>query len=385
MNRLNDIQKMITDLVERNKERYGLKNVAALLNPPIVTGNSLANNLQPAKANNQPPEDQAKLKKNESSDDELISPRIITPSTKPSAEPCVVLEVDDADEADIISLMIDSEVPASFEICNTDQLPGNQPFLPIYTSFAKVFRAKITSAKQFTAQFDHLIQSLFVKLRRLTPCALAGLRFKVDASNEADIIQITMIGSVVGIRSLNESLVCRNGVSLYLPTHCYQDKKPRLSGDGELVFDNDEEACEKIEIPSTISSVLELSNRGKSLIRETPSEINQFLEFLTLKIFLSQRKPCLRRAHHPELPAQMSNQEVHRQSDLPVHPRSDQHPGVQRPERFPYLVPERSSADGSHTHCRVGRQCSGRDEHHAAGANAQSIEKSGKTFFELTK
>ena len=271
MNRLNDIQKMITDLVERNKERYGLKNVAALLNPPpIVTGNSLNNNLQPTKANSQPSEDQAKLKKNDTPDDELISPRIITPPTsKQSSEQCVVLEVDDGDEADIISLMIDSEVPPNFEICNTDQLPGIQPFLPIYTSFAKVFRAKITSAKQFTAQFDYLIQSLFVKLRRLTPCALAGLRFKVDASNEADIIQITMIGTLVGIRSLNESLVCRNGMSLYLPTHCYQDKKSRLSSDGELVFENDEEACEKIEIPSTISSVLELSNRGELRFRES--------------------------------------------------------------------------------------------------------------------
>ena len=267
MNRLNDIQKMITDLVENNKERYGLKNISALMNPPIgqLSGNSPhQQSLQPAKANSQQPDDHQTLKVNEGSDDELLSPRIITPSTNKPPSECVVhvLEVDDGDDADIISLMIDSEVPPSFEICNTDHFPGNQQLLSIYTSFAKVFRAKITSAKQFTAQFDYLIQSLFVKLRRLTPCALVGLRFKVDASNEADIIQISMIGTVAGIRSLNDSLVCGNGLSLYLPTHCYQDKRWRPSCDGDLVFDNDEEACDKVEIPSVISSVGALSNRG---------------------------------------------------------------------------------------------------------------------------
>lgn len=75
-----------------------------------------------------------------------------------------------------------------------------------------------------------------------------------------DVVQISVIGSVVGIKNLNESLVRENG--LYLPTTIYQDKKSQISNDGELVFDNDEEACEKIEIPATILSVSELSNRG---------------------------------------------------------------------------------------------------------------------------
>ena len=362
MNRLNDIQKMITDLVERNKERYGLKNISALMNPLISI-----DNLQPAKPNSQPKSPDPTLKVNESSDDELLSPRIITPSTnKQSSEQCVVLEVDDADDADIISLMIDSEVPSNFEICNTDQLPGNQPFLSIYTSFSKVFRAKITSAKQFTAQFDYLIQSLFVKLRRLTPCALAGLRFKVDASNEADIIQIAMIGTVVGIRKLNDSLVCRNGLSLYLPTHCYQEKKSRFSNDGELVFDTDEEACEKIEIPSAVSSVSALSNRGRLW--------TIVIVLRTIPIFLSplpfSRKSCLRRADHPQLHTEMSHCEIYRKFDIPIYSRGHQHPRVQRFEWIPNQFPERSSTDGSYAHCRFGWQCVGGDEHHPAGADA---------------
>lgn len=185
MTRLNDIQKMISDLVERNKERYALTNVQSSFNNAIATNQTNNNNLQPnntqirSNSLTKPPDDQL-LKVNDSSDEELLSPRGITPTTKKSnvSDQCVVLEVDDCDDADIVSLMIDSEVPKCFEICNTDQLPGNEKFLSIYQTFNKIFRVKIINAKQFSAQFDWIIQSLFVKLRRLTPCALAGVRFK---------------------------------------------------------------------------------------------------------------------------------------------------------------------------------------------------------------
>ena len=265
MNKLNDIQRMITDLVERNKVRYGLTNISSIMNPLIVQNNLQQQQQQQKNNVNNKNNNSQLLKVNDNSDDDqLISPRIIAPSTnkQSTTEQCVVLEVDDGDDADIISLMIDSEVPSNFEICNLDQLPGNEPLHSIYQTFTKVFRAKITSAKQFSAQFDYIIQSLFVKLRRLTPCALAGLRFKVDASAETDIIQISLIGSVVGIRNLNESLACKNGLGLYLPTHCYQEKKAKIPHDSEHVFENDDEACDKIEIPASISSVFELSNRG---------------------------------------------------------------------------------------------------------------------------
>ncbi|KAK4336675.1 hypothetical protein RND71_043977 [Anisodus tanguticus] len=185
--KLNDIQRIISDLVVRNKERYGLSHIN---NSVIQNSNSPTN--QNLATNN----DLEDLVSNESSDDEKFTFRNKNLTTKQLAEQCVILEVDDSDDADIISLMIDSEVPKSFEIINTDyQMPGNEPFLSIYQSFSKVFRAKITSTKQFSTQFDWMIQSLLVKLRRLTPCALAGLKFKVDAP-EADMIQITILGTV---------------------------------------------------------------------------------------------------------------------------------------------------------------------------------------------
>lgn len=192
MARLNDIQKMIVKMMESNRERYGLTSIGSLSHLATQTNNTTTttttlNNLQPnnLKSNSLTRPDDQPLKINDlSSDDELLSPKCIAASTKSTSDQCVVLEVDDGDDADIVSLMIDPEVPKSFEICNTDKLPtsGNESFLAIYQTFNKVFRAKITNAKQFSAQFDWIIQSLFVKLRRLTPCALAGLRFKGEIS-----------------------------------------------------------------------------------------------------------------------------------------------------------------------------------------------------------
>lgn len=185
------------------------------------------------------------------------------PSPMSFTEPCVVLEVDDSDDADIISLLVDSEVPKDYEMCTTDHLPGDQPFLCIYQTFTKVFRAKVTNLKQFSTQFDWIIQSLFVKLRRLVPCAMAGLRFRLDAP-EADFVQVLIFGSVTGIRSLSNQLICANTSSLYLPTHCYQDRRRKLFDapelDGQLIVE--EEPIPRLELPANITSVHDLPNRG---------------------------------------------------------------------------------------------------------------------------
>lgn len=64
--------------------------------------------------------------------------------------------------------------------------------------FSQVYRAKLTSIKQFGHQFDWVIQSLFVKFRRLIPCCLTDLKFRVDLP-EADLVQITVVGTAIGI------------------------------------------------------------------------------------------------------------------------------------------------------------------------------------------
>lgn len=74
-------------------------------------------------------------------------------------ESCVLLEVDDTEDADIISLMIDSDLPKGFDICNSEYLPGKESqFMCNLQMFSQVYRTKLTSHKQFGHQFDWIIQ-----------------------------------------------------------------------------------------------------------------------------------------------------------------------------------------------------------------------------------
>ena len=76
-------------------------------------------------------------------------------------ESCVLLEVDDTEDADIISLMIDSDVPKGFDICNSETLPGKESQIMCNLQmFSQVYRTKLASIKQFGHQFDWIIQVL---------------------------------------------------------------------------------------------------------------------------------------------------------------------------------------------------------------------------------
>jgi hypothetical protein len=266
-NRLNDIQKIIYESFERNKQRYDIlhtstRDVVSLQSEQTVP-DTVPLNID--KSTIVLSTDRSHIDPSE--EDQVFGSggniRNFYPSPYSAAEPCVVLEVDDSDDADIISLLVDSEVPKDYEMCTTDHLPGDQPFLCIYQTFTKVFRAKVTNLKQFSTQFDWIIQSLFVKLRRLIPCAMAGLRFRLDAP-EADFVQVVIFGSVVGLRTYSSQVLCGTSASLYLPTHCYQDRRRKLFDiqefDGQLIAE--EEPVPRLELPANITSVHDLPNRG---------------------------------------------------------------------------------------------------------------------------
>ncbi|CAG2116902.1 unnamed protein product, partial [Medioppia subpectinata] len=179
--KLSEIQGLITESIARNREHY---NIAANTNQS---------------QNGVKVED--KDDDNDDSSDVLMdictNPKIDL--NNGNKESCVLLEVDDTEDADIISLMIDSDVPKGYEVCNSEGLPGMQSQMVCNLQmFSQVYRAKLTSIKQFGHQFDWVIQSLFVKFRRLIPCCLTDLKFRVDLP-EADLVQITVVGTAIGI------------------------------------------------------------------------------------------------------------------------------------------------------------------------------------------
>ncbi|XP_074605454.1 C2 domain-containing protein 5 isoform X2 [Brevipalpus obovatus] len=187
---LNAIQKLILESISRYREHYGLSHIP--LQPENDANESERNNASKTVIDNSQEYSDNGAKNGDDGSSDILS----------SKDGCVILEVDDTEDADIISLMIDSDVPKGYEICNTETMPGlvNQ-FTGVLQTFAHVHRVKLMAVKQFGQQFDWIIQELFVKLRRLIPCCLADLKFRVDLP-EQDLVQVTVLGTAVGLSGI---------------------------------------------------------------------------------------------------------------------------------------------------------------------------------------
>ena len=158
--KLNEIQTLITETLARNREHYNLKST-------VTNGIHNDDNL------------------NDTSDytDTLKSNQNRIDLTNGNKDSCVLLEVDDNEDADIISLMIDSDVPKGYEVCNSETLPGMESQLVCNLQiFSQVYRAKLTSVKQFGHKFDWLIQVRY-SLKLLKHKDYFSFLFRVCLSN----------------------------------------------------------------------------------------------------------------------------------------------------------------------------------------------------------
>ncbi|XP_054709900.1 C2 domain-containing protein 5-like [Uloborus diversus] len=200
--KMSDIQAQIQDAMAKNKEYFGIK---------IPAWDSSSEGLSKAEDGNSSGEEEMDL-------------------SAGNKDACI-LEVDDAEDVDIIAQLIDPKVPPGFDLCNTEILPGLENFVCNLQMFTRIFRHKICNPPEGThisKTFEAVIKSLFVKLRRLVPCCLTGLDFRVDLV-EQDDLQVTVLGLAVG---LNNSLTEASSSA------CKQSKK---SGDYDLMFPMDED------------------------------------------------------------------------------------------------------------------------------------------------
>ncbi|KPM03582.1 C2 domain-containing protein [Sarcoptes scabiei] len=182
--KLNEIKALISDSISRNRKLYNLNQ---------RTSSTINTSFQNLSQKNENDWNEDFIHDPESKASKKID------FVSENKETCLLLEVDDTEDADIISLMIDSDIPKGFDICNSEYLPGKeQQFMCNLQLFAQVFRTKLSSIKQFGHQFDWIIQSLFIKFRALIPCCLTDLNFRIDIP-EADIIQITVTGTLIGM------------------------------------------------------------------------------------------------------------------------------------------------------------------------------------------
>lgn len=124
-----------------------------------------------------------------------------------------VLEVDDIDDLEVLSLLLEPAAPEGFYIVNTQNVPGLGPLEPEWGGtqqqqyFVQVWRGKFTSThmqSQFAKSLQALLHGIVYKLRTMAPCAISDLRFTVDLP-DAEWVQVLITGIATMVDGSNKT------------------------------------------------------------------------------------------------------------------------------------------------------------------------------------
>lgn len=121
--------------------------------------------------------------KSDVSDDSDDDIKEIEPPTRSNKNICI-LEIDDVEDLEIISMILESGAPEGFHVVNTQSLPGMHDVeFARNQMFTQVWRAKFPTNQKvgaFPKHFIRLLQTIYFKLRSLIPCAICDLKFRLD-------------------------------------------------------------------------------------------------------------------------------------------------------------------------------------------------------------
>ncbi|KAF5300394.1 hypothetical protein FQR65_LT01015 [Abscondita terminalis] len=118
---------------------------------------------------------------------------------------CCIFEVDDPEDKEIMELLREPPPPDGFHIINTEVIPGLEDMEVIKNlqMFTQIWRSKVYPSYNFGMHISKLLQSVYFKLRRMIPCALCNLKFRIDLP-EPDEIQLTVLGMALELKKLKQ-------------------------------------------------------------------------------------------------------------------------------------------------------------------------------------
>lgn len=118
-----------------------------------------------------------------------------------------VIEVDDANDENIVALLRESQLPEGFTMLNTHKIPGSTSLAASLQMFTQVWRQEYvpTSRSSFMDIFENLVKKICYKLRRMSPCCLCGIDFGVEIPEEKEI-QITLTGVCCSTENVPDSV-----------------------------------------------------------------------------------------------------------------------------------------------------------------------------------
>ncbi|XP_075146095.1 C2 domain-containing protein 5 isoform X2 [Haematobia irritans] len=201
-----------------------------------------------------------------------------------------VLEVDDIEDLEIISLLMEQQPPEGFHVVSTEKVPGMMDMDAVKNlqMFTQVWRAKADggqSVSGFPKHFQRLLQTIFFKLRTMIPCAICDLKFKLDFP-ESDQIQILVTGMALGLGDPSKSKYKRKTVvngqvdNTSDTHHQTSDAHRKLTCDEDYIFPLDEDQMVETPTPATnmpLFGAQLFKNRKSSPIQmsTTPGVIRQ--------------------------------------------------------------------------------------------------------------
>ncbi|KAL6260982.1 hypothetical protein P5V15_008509 [Pogonomyrmex californicus] len=258
---LGEMQKSIVETVKKNREFYRLKPIGV---------NEVENGRIPSTSDT------------DESDEDL--PEL---DLGLGTRDACILEVDDIEDMDRISSLIDNRPPDDFHVVNTQTIPGLEDLEIVRNlqMFTQISRTKIPIG-QFASMpskyFARLLQSLYFKLRRMVPCALCDMQFKV-ALPEQDEIQLTVVGMALGLgeplntNKYKRKIVCRS----------LSKDQVRKSDDSDMIFSLDED---HLENNVTCDNATRVSTGNPATLSGVPVQKPRPRSPLRLKSFTTHRR-----------------------------------------------------------------------------------------------
>ncbi|XP_049826381.1 C2 domain-containing protein 5 isoform X2 [Aethina tumida] len=230
--KISDLQKELHETVRKNRDIYQLKGVDEISN--------------------------GRTSDNEDSEDEPSSLDLSLGN-----KDCCVLEVDDPQDEEIINLLVERPPPEGFHVVNTETVPGLEDLEIVKNlqMFTQIYRVKIQPQFNLNQHFRRLLESVYFKLRRMVPCALCDLEFRIDLP-EPDEIQLCVIGMALGLGKT-----------------CRKIKPVTRRVEDDLIFKLDEDQISEInnsvQTNQTFLSTQSLKNKQRSPSKSRTQSVKQ--------------------------------------------------------------------------------------------------------------
>ncbi|KAJ8955343.1 hypothetical protein NQ318_003437 [Aromia moschata] len=217
--KLASLQKLLNDTVKKNKEIYQVKD-------DVQNGRVLSD---------------------DESEDEPTSLDLSAGN-----KDCCVLEVDDPEDEEVLKLLMEERPPDGFHVVNTEGVPGLEDLEIVKNlqMFTQIYRVKFHPPFNINTHFRRLLQTVYFKLRRMVPCALCDLQFRVDLP-EPDEVQLCVFGMALGLGKKQKKL---------------KPLAPKRN-DEDMIFKLDEDQIPENSVISSNQKSLKLKQRSPSKYR----------------------------------------------------------------------------------------------------------------------